>query len=167
MVSHSPLQPRVTLDSVKPPPLQQNPIEGHVSLETGAMDSTSVALRFFGDELDPVELTRRLGAEPTASRRKGDNMPNVERTTSTGSWLLTSERQSKSSLEAQITALFDRLTDDLAVWRDLTDRYKADLFCGLWSEAWNRGVCLSPALLTRISERGLSIGFDVYFVDQQ
>lgn len=148
--------------------MQQNPIDSPVSLETAAMDSTSVALRFFGDDLDPVELTGRLGAEPTMSRRRGESMPNItDQTTRTGSWLLASQRQSKSSLEEQINALFDRLTDDLAVWRELTGRYRADLFCGLWSEAWNRGVSLSPELIARIAERGLSIGFDVYFVDEQ
>ncbi len=132
------------------------------------MDSTSVALRFFGDELDPLEVSQLLGAEATVCRRKGDSMPNIhEQTTRTGSWLLAGERQSKSSLEDQINALFDRLTDDLEVWRDLTSRYKSDLFCGLWSEAWNRGVSLSPELVARISARGLSIGFDVYFVDAQ
>jgi len=132
------------------------------------MDSTSVAVRFFGDDLDPVELTQRLGVEPTVCHRKGDSMPNIaEQTNRTGGWLLAGERQSKSSLEAQISALFDRLSGDLAVWRDLTSRYRADLFCGLWSEAWNRGVSLSPELVMRISERGLSIGFDVYFVEAQ
>lgn len=132
------------------------------------MDSTSVALRFFGEDLDPAELSQRLGAEPTVCHRKGDSIPNIQQETSrTGSWLLAGERQSKSSLEAQINSLLDRLTDDLDVWRDLTGRYKADLFCGLWSEAWNRGVALSPQLVARIAERGLSIGFDVYFVDEQ
>lgn len=150
---------------MKPPPPQSSPLKGPVTLDEAHSDSTSVALRFFGDDLDPVELSNKLGAEPTVSHRKGDSMPNIaEKTRATGSWLLSGEPMSKTSLDEQINKLFDQLTDDLEVWRELTDRYRSDLFCGVWSKAWNRGVSLSPDVVARISERGLSIGFDVYFV---
>ncbi|RWM35699.1 DUF4279 domain-containing protein [Mesorhizobium sp.] len=32
----------------------------------------SASLRFFGDDLDPAELTKLLGGEPTYAVRKGD-----------------------------------------------------------------------------------------------
>lgn len=130
------------------------------------MDSTSVTLRFFGDELDPDELSRQLGSQPTLSRRKGDVITGQgDRRAETGSWLLSSERQSKSPLELQIAALFGRLTNDLSVWKQLTGRFYADLFCGLWSEAFNRGTELSPQILRMVADRGLRLGLDVYFVD--
>ena len=131
-----------------------------------AVDVTSVTLRFFGDDLDPGRLSDALGSEPTLARRKGDDIPhaNMGKTAQTGSWLLSSERQSSSALEAQIHALFDRLTDDLSVWTDLCARYEGDLFCGLWSKEFHRGLELSPFVLERITERGLRVAFDVYFV---
>ena len=141
-------------------------ITGPIVVAGGEIDATSVTLRFFGDDLDPAELTELLGAEPTVQRRKGDVIPDRDgRVADTGSWLLSSEQQSHRPLEAQIEALFERLTDDTAVWRDLAGRFRADLFCGLWSESWNRGLELSPHVLSRISSRGLRVGFDIYFVE--
>lgn len=107
-----------------------------------------------------------LGSKPTLSRRKGEAITGQDgRIAETGSWLLSSERQSKSPLELQVAALFGRLTSDLSVWKQLTARYYADLFCGLWSEAFNRGLELSPEILRMVSDRGLRLGLDVYFVD--
>lgn len=142
------------------------PTGGSFLHPSGGVDSTSVTLRFFGDALDPAEVSRQLGAEPTLSRRKGDVITGQEgRVAETGSWLLSSERQSKSPLELQIAALFGRLTSDLSVWKQLSATYYADLFCGLWSEAFNRGTELSPEILRMIAERGLRLGLDVYFVE--
>lgn len=141
-------------------------ITGPIVVAGGEIDATSVTLRFFGDDLDPDELTRLLGAKPTVQRRKGDVIPDRDgRVADTGSWLLSSERQSHKALELQIGGLFARLTDDVAVWRDLVARFKSDLFCGLWSESWNRGLELSPDILLQISDRGLRVGFDIYFVE--
>ena len=140
---------------------------GRFALADRGIDATSVTLRFFGDDLDPDEVSRWLGSPPTLTRRKGEVIPGeCKRVAETGSWLLSSERQSKNTLESQIDTLFNRLTDDVEVWRKLTKRYHADLFCGLWSEAWNRGLELSADIVERIAERGVRIGFDIYFVNE-
>ncbi len=133
------------------------------------IDSTSVTLRLFGDELEPEQITAKLGSEPTLARRKNEvtRDANMERTARTGRWLLSGARQSKSSLEFQIRGLFERLTDDVEVWRSLCDTYQVDLFCGLWSEAWNRGLDLSPEVLGMIADRHLRLAFDIYFVPDE
>lgn len=132
-----------------------------------AVDVTSVTLRFFGDDLDPDAISSALGSEPTNARKKGDTIgpPDAATTAQTGSWLLSSQPMSSTALDAQIDALFDRLTGDLAVWQRLCGEYTADLFCGLWSKEFHRGLELSPAVLARITERGLAVAFDVYFVE--
>jgi hypothetical protein len=139
---------------------------GPFVLADRGVDATSVTLRLFGDDLDPDAVSQRLGSTPTLARRKGDSIPDGKRVAETGSWLLSSERQSKNTLEHQIEALFTRLSDDMAVWRDLADSYHVDLFCGLWSNEWNRGLELSPKIVAAIAERGLRVGFDIYFVEQ-
>ncbi|HTM19921.1 MAG TPA: DUF4279 domain-containing protein [Kofleriaceae bacterium] len=128
------------------------------------VDTASVTLRFFGDDLDPADISRILGAEPTISRRKGDRIPDG-RTAETGSWLLSAEPMSRSSLESQIDSLFARLTQEAGLWRPLALKYRGDLFCGLWSLEWNCGAELSAEMLQRISARGLRMCFDIYYVD--
>jgi hypothetical protein len=128
------------------------------------VDATAVSLRFFGDDLDPDEVSRLLGSDSTHGRKKGAPLPGGA-TAETGSWLLSSQRLSKNALEDQLHALFDRLTPDLAVWASLAERFRGDVFCGLWAADWNRGVALSARALGRIAERRLAIGFDINFLD--
>ena len=125
----------------------------------------SVTLRFFGDDLDPTDVSRILGAEPTISRRKGDRIPDG-RIAETGSWLLSAEPMSRASLEAQIDSLFARLSPEAGLWRPLALKYRGDLFCGLWSLEWNCGAELSSELVQRVAARGLRLSFDIYFVDR-
>ena len=47
----------------------------------------------------------------------------------------------------------------------LTRRFKVDLFCGLQMEEWNRGLSFSPETLRRVAERGLELGLDIYYVE--
>ena len=127
------------------------------------IDATAVTLRFFGDELDPDEVSRLLGSASTLARKRGAPLPGGA-TAETGSWLLSSQRLSKNALEDQLHALFDRLVPDLSVWASLADRFGGDVFCGLWAADWNRGVALSLRALQRIAERRLAIGFDINFL---
>src|SRR5262245_54738430 len=105
----------------------------------GDVDETSVSLRFFGDTLDPDEISKLLNCQPTISYRKGDVMPDSRRNkiAETGSWRLKRKRAGGVSLENQILELFGRLSADLEIWRKLTNQYHADLFCGLFMDSWN------------------------------
>ena len=70
-----------------------------------------------------------------------------------------------TELDEQIRPLLEGLTRDLAVWLDLTSRFRADLFCGLFMAGANEGMTLRPATLSMIGERGLEIDFDIYAAD--
>lgn len=134
----------------------------------GRVDATSASLRFFGDELEPDEITQLLKYEPTDAYKKGEFIPNIKSRqviAKTGSWRLKGNKTGEKLLEEQIRELFEVLTDDLTVWRELSNRFKADLFCGLWIKSWNRGISFSPQILSQISERGLKIDFDIYYID--
>ncbi len=128
----------------------------------GRVDKTTVTLRFFGDDLDPDEVTQLLRCQPTTASRKGEEMPGrYHRVAKLGSWHL--ESDGDGELEEQVDRLLDRLPDDLMVWQRLHAlNPEADLFCGLFLDAWNRGVELSPELLQRISERHLRLSLDIY-----
>lgn len=126
---------------------------------------TRVTLRIVGDDLDPAEVTRLLGAEPTASSRKGEMRPTGagrEVATLCGSWRLGIADASPGDLDAQVGTLLAGLTDDLSVWRDLCRRYRCEMFCGLFMRDGNEGVTVGPGILAKLGERGLHIDLDIY-----
>jgi len=110
----------------------------------GEVDKSCVSLRFFGENLLPEEITELLNCSPTDFYVKGQIISNE--VSEKGAWLLKTEKAEKS-LEKQIDELFGRLTKDLDIWKLLTTKYKADLFCGLWLYSQNRGTACSPELL--------------------
>lgn len=136
----------------------------------GELHKTAASLRFFGDDLDPEEITRRLGGAPTVGVRKGGiwlTSSGAEKTSPRGQWRITAERRSPGDLDAQVAELLTPLSTDFAAWNDLTRRFRADVFCGLFLEEFNEGVSLSPETLKALGLRGLTLNLDIYGPDSQ
>ena len=131
-----------------------------------AIDRSVATLRLFGDDLDPEEITRILGKPPTRSERKGEVIrregTGIERTARTGSWRLEVADRRPEDVDGQVAELLSALTTDVGVWQALASKYKVDLFVGLFMKDSNEGLSLSPTTLTKLGERGISIGFDIY-----
>ena len=66
------------------------------------------------------------------------------------------------NLDGQIAELLAGTTKDLGVWQRLTSAYDVDVFCGLFLEHENEGICVSPATLGLLGERGIKLQLDVY-----
>jgi Domain of unknown function (DUF4279) len=148
----------------------KEPVGELVWIAGGEIDECSVSLRFFGDDLDPDAITTILGICPTRSYRKGDIFrgKTFDRIQTIGSWRYHHTRRCADfNLEDQLNSLFDLLPADLQIWHELTTKFQSDLFCGLWLKRWNRELDLSPTILMRIAERGLSIRLDIYFEDDE
>lgn len=132
----------------------------------GHAKESRAGLRVFGDELDPDEITRRLGASPTKAFRKGDPDPlgrdGRQRYAHTGRWHLHADRRFPEDLNAQILEILDQVTDDLEVWRELGARYKIDMFCGVWMGHWNNGLPLFHEVLLALGQRGILLDIDLY-----
>lgn len=131
----------------------------------GKLHKTAASLRFFGDDLDPEEITRRLGGAPTVGVSKGSiwlTSSGAEKTARRGQWRVSVERLSPGDLDGQVAELLTPLTTDLAVWNDLTRRYEANVFCGLFLNEFNEGLSLSPETLEALGLRGLSLDLDIY-----
>jgi len=127
--------------------------------------NTVASLRFFGDDLDPGEITRLLGASPTVGVRKGGvwlTASGAEKIARRGSWRLNVEDRSPGNLDAQIAELFGPLTTDLAVWHELSSRFDADIFLGLFLQESNEGISLAPDTLRAVGSRGLLLDMDIY-----
>lgn len=126
---------------------------------------TVVSIGFYGDDLDPAELTTRLGAPPTRSFQQGDNLARqtgVVRPARRGAWILEAQAAESDDLGSQISSALGGLTADLSVWTNLAGRYEARVFCGLFMEATNEGLRLKPETLAAVSARGLYLDLDLY-----
>lgn len=125
--------------------------------------SVRVSLRIFGETLDPSEVSALLGCEPTRSQRKGEAV--VENGASheaeTGAWFLESDEPTHLDIESQVESLLHRLTGDPDEWASLTDRYAAELLCGLAGNGVGERWEISPRLSRSLAKRGLVISFEV------
>jgi len=124
---------------------------------------TTVRLRIFGDALDPDEITRLLGVAPTGCARKGDTRRTAsgqEVVARSGSWWLDADLS--GDLNSQIDALLTKLPSDPIIWRELSEHYECDVFCGLFMREGNEGTELSPLVMSILCIRGLRLGLDIY-----
>ncbi|THD67302.1 DUF4279 domain-containing protein [Phenylobacterium sp.] len=129
------------------------------------LHETDATLRFIGEDLDPDEVTALLGQTPTHADRKGDVRilrDGSEYRERKGSWRRTVQRRTPGDLDGQVAELLSGLTEDMAVWKTLSTRFRADVFCGLFMREGNEGIALSPKTLEALGLRGLTLDFDLY-----
>lgn len=125
------------------------------------------ALRVMGDDLEPAEITALLGAPPTASQRRGEELVGrrTTRIARFGMWRLVADETEPADPDRQVAQILDQLTSDLPTWQALASRFEIDLFCGWFLERSNEGISLSPATLRALGERGIELGLDIYSGD--
>jgi hypothetical protein len=131
----------------------------------GTPDSSAASIGFFGDDLDPSEITRQLGCEPTVGVAKGGTWitaKGAEKVARTGSWRLVAERRAPADLDAQIGLLLSAMNDDLEAWRSLAGRFRGRVFCGVFLASGNDGLTLRPDTLLMIGHRSLVLDLDIY-----
>jgi hypothetical protein len=129
------------------------------------IEHTVVTLRFFGDTLDPQELSTQLGALPTKSAAMGDVRQSARGRliAKTGEWILSVEAHTSSNdVNGLIMQLFGSLTPDLGTWQSLSQRFTADLSVGLFLGTSNEGATIEAETAHAIAARGLALGLDVY-----
>jgi hypothetical protein len=131
-----------------------------------SLDRTAASLRIFGDDLDPKELTLLLGHEPSGAEIKGQEIVGKStgntRVARTGSWRLSATKQAPGNLDAQIEEILSKLSSDLSVWKKVSERYRVDLFCGLFLKGVNEGLIISSNSLAALGNRGIEMELDIY-----
>ena len=129
-----------------------------------AVSSTRASIRFVGEDLLPEDVTALLGTAPDFSCKKGD--PWLLRgkllVRRQGVWSVRATEAAPGDLDRQIEMLLARMSNDLTVWRDLCGRFRADVFCGVFIATGNEGLSLDPVTLSKLAERGLTLGLDIY-----
>ena len=128
------------------------------------LDKSVATLRIAGDALDPAEVTRLLGCEPTDSYRKGDvkKSKHQDIVRRTGLWRLEASDRQPEDLDAQIAELLGRLSPDLDAWASLAHRFELDLFCGFFMKQGDEGLEVSAASLKALGERGIKLAMCLY-----
>jgi len=127
-------------------------------------------LRVIGDDLDPTEITALLGCEPTSKQIKGETIigksTDLARTASFGRWSLKAAAREPEDLDGQITELLSNTTSDLKIWKSIADRYRLELFCGIFLSGSNEGLSISPSALASLGLRHIELGLDIYEGDR-
>lgn len=128
----------------------------------GRVGGTVATLRFFGEDLDPDNLTRLLACKPTATHQVGDPFTKG----SSGrhrkaSWRLESRLEKTYSIDDHVGDLLSRVSDDLAVWRELAC-FKPDIRFGLFLSGFNQGDAVSPQTSGMLAARGIVLRMDIY-----
>lgn len=123
------------------------------------LDRSLASLRFIGKGLDPIDLSEHLqfappeGKSKTSVKIKQDNRV---------VWSVSFGEPDASDMGKKIETLLGWFTKDIAIWKEISESYRGEIFCGLFLDEWNSGFELSTELLQKLSERNLAIGFDLY-----
>ena len=130
------------------------------------INSSEVTLRVGGDELNPEKITEKLGCKPTYSQTKdqifiGSKSGN-KRKAKTGMWNLSATKCEPENIDAQISEILSKLTNDLDIWNSISNQFEIDLFCGLFMDETNEGLTISSTSLESLSLRGIELGLDIY-----
>jgi hypothetical protein len=119
-----------------------------------------------GDSLEPEEVTRKLGAEPTFSGRIGGarqrHASGPIAPLHTGLWRLSADRSSPADLDSQVQGILDKVTSDYAIWSDLRAQFDINMFVGLFMASGNEGLRVSDATVAKLAARRIALDFDIY-----
>jgi hypothetical protein len=127
-----------------------------------------ISLRFRGDALDPVSVSAALQVSPTRARRKGETFHTPSGAAviaRTGLWSVSIEREAPGDLDEKISTLLAGLSGNLAVWKQLCEALRGDIFCGVFLTEESGGVTLKPETILAIGQRGLTLDLDIYAPD--
>ena len=83
-----------------------------------------------------------------------------------GRWILRIDSKDcdpNDDVDDGVRMLLARLPSDPDIWISLTSAYSVDVFCGIFVSSANQGFGISAAVSKLLSDRGLEIGFDLYF----
>jgi hypothetical protein len=133
----------------------------------GPIDEVNVTLALYSEDLEPEEISRALGVQPTHTHRRGDHRRGESQGQgippySSGAWLLKERGRDAEPAEKVIDRLLKQLPEDPAVWRELSIRHNIQFCFGLHMTGWNKGLSIPLQQVTRIVELGASMEFDIY-----
>jgi hypothetical protein len=131
----------------------------------GDVDRIQVCIRAVAQDLEPDELSRSLGVQPTFAARKGERgfINGREVKQRIGVWYFEFNGAPEEwTLADAIVALLAQLPSDIGIWDNLALKHTLDVFCGVFVRSPNRGFSLPPDILRQLSDRHLELNVDIY-----
>ena len=127
------------------------------------------ALRIFGADLEPDDITQLLGTAPTKSYRRGDPIypPKNVKPRPVGAWILETDKEWKEGdrLNDGIRALLRSLPGDVTLWQDLARRFDMDMYCGTYVTDTSPEFRLERDTLKMLADRDLQFEICIYIDD--
>jgi hypothetical protein len=123
---------------------------------------TWATFRIFHEELDPEEISKLLGIEPSYSYLKGSSYGDRGRKNRFGGWLLETQNNVHSrDIRRHIDWLLEHFSDKVQEIHRLQEKgYRTDVFC-FWRPAGNGGFTISPHNTQGLSILNLQLHIDI------
>lgn len=126
-----------------------------------------VSFGMSGDELDPEEVTRLLGTQPTHAHRRGDRIPTTSDRAAhyygTGVWLIESRLSGVTDVDSHIADLLAMIPRLDAVVPELVN---SGVRCAIRAAVMFSGYCVgftvSQKVIRRLAEIGLELDILAY-----
>ena len=130
----------------------------------------TVGLRFYGDQLEPSEISARLNLQPSHTINQSQNQSTTRKRrpfwgyNGQGKEGFQAEWESlEDGLEFLLKILISRKADIMAISRQFDGLW----WCGHFQTSFDGGPTLSPKLLTEIGSYEIPLRIDNYFSDEE
>jgi Domain of unknown function (DUF4279) len=128
---------------------------------------TYAGLRIYHDDLDPERISSLMGIAPCQTQVRGQVQTTSigkEFIPPIGGWFLSTEGITASrDVRRHVAWILDRLAGKDEILRSLqTEGCRIDMFCYWLSADGHGGPIVSPAIMRRLGELELEVGFDIY-----
>jgi hypothetical protein len=136
-----------------------------------AMHTYSVQFRIFGKDLDPDEITQRLGIQPNqvriAGERRGEKQVWPESMWSYDGAKLTADAVPEwTSLEDGLRHVLEILLPKKNLIQEYAQTHEVVWWCGHFQSSFDGGPTLSASLLKLLGEFGIPLYIDNYFGEE-
>lgn len=128
------------------------------------MHQYTVELRIAGQNLDPDEVTKHLGIEPTQVRRRGERR-SENSTWTENMWayeIIPSQQEAWQSLSDGLMTLLESMRPLYSQIHSYLPANSVYLWCGHFTSSFDGGPALSPTLLRALSDFGVELVLDTY-----
>ena len=133
--------------------------------EYASCERTYVTLRIYPTNLDPDEVTRKMGVQPTSVQRVGDPMRlKSSKAITLAGWFLCSEDavESTNTLNHLVWLLDYLMSHEVALHNLQAEGHRMDVSCYWLRKQDKGGPELTSEIMKQLAQLQLDIWFDIY-----